>query len=308
MKNFLFLLFICLSFKIFSQDLNDKIFPKEADSIICKITSIQKNWLYYDHQEKKYIKNDYIHISDIRYYLYNGIKTTAIEHKSKFIISNTLISATSISEKNNIMNSSPKDTIQTFYLDTIKTFYLDTLGKKHACLILLSKSKIIKQANQLIKIQLVDSLGNIAILLPNQISGYWINGVFYKIFKTIYNGKNVAFFAEELITGKASLYVYNGERLNNESIYIFKKQSETEYYFVQEKITTKEHTATSNTVQNSDGSASSIELLEFHDETPYLNFFQSYFSDCSEITLKFKSSWYTYNDITAAFRDYNKCR
>lgn len=72
MNRILLLLFVLLSFKANAQELNDRIFTKEGDSIICKITLIEKNWLYYDHRGKKSIRNDYIHKDDISYYIYNG--------------------------------------------------------------------------------------------------------------------------------------------------------------------------------------------------------------------------------------------
>jgi hypothetical protein len=202
---------------------------------------------------------------------------------------------------------------KTFYADnlpkdTIKTYYLDSLYNKKFCLLLSSKIKTRKELNLYRGIQIIDSLGKTIILLPNQIAGYWVKGLFYKSFKIIYKNKKVCFFAQEIVTGKASIYLYNGELLTNESIYIFKKQWETEYIFVQEKITSKTNVSTSNTVQNSDGSVSGSDILSFFDEEPYLNYFQSYFTDCKDVLLKFQSKWYEYLNLSKVFTDYNNCK
>lgn len=83
MKKIIFLLISILSLKTYSQNLNDRIFPKEGDSIICKITSVETNWIHYDHKGKKDIKNDYIHMDEIKYYLQNGVIKKPYEYTPK---------------------------------------------------------------------------------------------------------------------------------------------------------------------------------------------------------------------------------
>ncbi len=144
---------------------------------------------------------------------------------------------------------------------------------------------------------MLDSTGNMCTAYPGQITGYWVNNVFYKSFKTIYKDKKVDFFAEEITTGKAScLYSYNGEQTNNQSIYIFKKSFQKEDYFVQENINTKTE-LDGHPPKGEDKSEAYSEPLVFHDEQPYLQFFQSYLSDCKDVAVKFKSQWYSQRGI-----------
>lgn len=289
MKEFFFLIFAFLSFQISSQDLNDRIYPKEGDSIICKITLVKTNWIYYDHRGKKDIRNDYIHMSDLKFYLYNGIKRRAYEYEEKVIQIDS-----------SQYDISPKD--------TVKTFYLDSLNKKQTCFIIINKSKKLREINQFRKIKIIDSVGKLKILFPNQISGYWLNGLFYRSFKTNYEGKNILFFAEQLTMGKATLYLYNGEQLNNKSVYIFKKQSENNYHFVLEGISGKDPLPTTEIFEPaSNGSTFDRGYLFGNSEQPYLEYFKSYFSDCTNVIVKFKSNWYSYNNVKTMFMDYNEC-
>ncbi len=288
-KRLLFLALLFCSLKTYSQELNDKIFTKEGDSILCKITLVKPNWIYYDHIGKKGIRNDYIHMSDIKSYVYNGVKKKAYEYEATLVILQQI-----------------KDTIPK---DTIRTFYLDSLNKKQICFLLLNKNKQVRQISQYKKIEIIDSVGKFMVLFPNQIAGYWLNGIFYKTFEIMDDGKKNNFFAEELTTGKVSLYLYNGDQLKNKSIYIFKKYSEDEFKFVEEGVSKKTvHGETSGAIPQAKGKPSGLGPISFDDEQLYLNCFKSYLSDCNEVKLKFSSNWYTRNDVITMFRDYNACK
>lgn len=292
MKNILLLLFFLCVHKTYSQNLNDRIFLKEGDSVLCKITKVETNWIYYDHLGKRGLRNDYIHMSDIKYYLFNGVKRKSYEYEIKSVVVNVDSSKKYIEPK-----------------DTIKSYYLDTLGKKQTCFILLYKSKNARQVNQFRKIEIIDSLKKKQDLFPSQIFGYWLNGFFYKSFKATYNKKNVFFFAEEIIAGKATLYSYNGEQLDNNSIYIFKKQEENNYHFLLEVNNLSDPITTAEIVELlSNGSTYDKEEVSVNMEQPYLDYFRSYFSDCNDVFVKFKSNWYSYNNVKTMFMDYNECK
>lgn len=81
MKKIFIILFIFIGLKTFSQELNDHIYTKENDSILCKITSVKGDWIYYDHIKNKKIRNDYIHVDDIKSYVYKGKKIIPYEYK-----------------------------------------------------------------------------------------------------------------------------------------------------------------------------------------------------------------------------------
>lgn len=301
MKKSTLILFILISFKISSQELFDRIYKKDGDSILCNITSVEKNWIYYDHKGKKGMRNDYIHMSEIKYYFYKYIYINPPKREVR-----------SVALKQKINEDSLKYSIQDSLLNTIEkepfsTFYLDSLGKKQPCSILLNTGEMWIKVNQYRKIEIIDSLGKRKILFPSHIHGYWLNGTFYRSFKIIHKGKKVDFFAEELVIGKALLYLYNGEQLDHESIYIFKKQSETDFIFVHEFISKKSHYGQTEHLKPQVGSFVNSGI-SFYDEKPYLEYLQYYLSDCKEVLLKFKYNWYTYNDIVGMFRDYNNCK
>jgi hypothetical protein len=81
MKKIILLLFVLLSFKTKAQELNDRIYKKDGDSIICKITKIQPHWISYDHKGENGIVNDHIHIDDVRSYTNNNV-SNKIEEKN----------------------------------------------------------------------------------------------------------------------------------------------------------------------------------------------------------------------------------
>lgn len=290
MKYILFFLISFYSFKTFSQELNDRIFTKEGDTILCKITKVEKNWIYYDHMGKKSIKNDYVHMSDIKSYIYNGTKKKPYEQEVKTVQL----------EQKEVPDLSPKD--------TVKGFYIDSLNNKRSCYILLNKNKNTRSINQYRKVSIIDSLGKLHILYPDKIAGYSTDGSNYRRFKIIFKGKTINFFAKELVAGRALLYLYNGEQMNNEPIYIFKKQTETEFSFVQESLSKKSEFGTTESKKPQAGGSQNAPM-SFVDEEPYLNYFQSYLSDCQEVLTKFKSNWYfSYSSVITMFTDYNKCK
>jgi len=154
-------------------------------------------------------------MSDLKSYLYNGVKRKAYEYEAKVVP---------------IIQSNSVDSLQKYYSwpkDTVAAFYLDSLNKKQPCFILLSKNKNSKQLNQFRKIETVDSSGKLKVLFPNQISGYWLNELFYKSFIIIHNNQKINFFALETTKGRVELYHYNGEQLKHEPIYILKKKFKT---------------------------------------------------------------------------------
>lgn len=83
MKKLMLIMFVLISCKTTAQEMSDSIFTKEGDVVICKITEIQKHWIYYDYKGKKKIKNTYIHIDDIGSYTYNGVVNKSKEKELK---------------------------------------------------------------------------------------------------------------------------------------------------------------------------------------------------------------------------------
>ena len=177
-------------------------------------------------------------------------------------------------------------------VDTMKTYYLDSLEQKKSCLLLLNKNKRAREADKLRSIYCIDSSGALATYYPKQIKGYWLKNVFYRSFRKFFGDKRVDFFAEEITPGKASLYYYDLDLMNTPSLYIFKKSFQREYYFVQESISAKSEIKDNNPKEKDESEAYS-EPIAFHEEEPYLQFFQSYLADCKDVALKFRSKWYS---------------
>ena len=105
------------------------------------------------------------------------------------------------------------------------------------------------------------------------------------------------------------MYIYDGKKLDNQPIYIFKKYNETEYTFIQQSIEQLPHSNFHNTTPPSSlSNYVQFSITKFYDEQPYLEYFRNYLMDCSIVNCKFKSDWYTYDLIETMFKDYNKCK
>jgi hypothetical protein len=290
-KLFLFF-FIFLSFKNFSQNLTDRIFPKTGDSIICRITAVEKNWIHYDFQGKKKLSNKHIYMDDVRYYVRNDIKRKPHEEDPQ---------SNSVSDTPRMDHSKgPKD--------TIAILYLDKQGNTQSCSVLLSKNKAWRDQRLRSQLDVLDLAGKETVLQPDQIGGFWLEGTFYKSFNMLFNAKKIGFFAAEIVSGKASLYTYNGESLTGDPIFIFKKQTEKEFNFAYQNFSVKTTYLSVYVVPQSNGTSVEIAPMTYDSEELFLNFFQNYFSDCNSMVVKFKNQWYTSNTIQILFKDYNSCK
>lgn len=193
--------------------------------------------------------------------------------------------------------------------DSINSSYTTKDGIQHSCRILLDKAKKQKYINQYVFIETVDSIGKYERFYSDNINGYLLNGVYYKSFNVDFQDKKISFFVKEITSGNVTLYVYNGEKLDGEPIFIFKKRNESAYTFIQqniEKVVAASYAMTKTPAN--DGSGVSVGITKFYDEQPYLDFFRNYLSDCSVVYTKFKSDWYTFESIETMFKDYNKCK
>lgn len=293
MKSYLLLciLFFTSVTRSTAQELTDRIYKKDGDSIVCKITSVEQNWIYYDHIRKKKLRNDYIHMSDVRWYLYNQVKRKPHDQDTKPLVK----------EEKKVIPEGPRDTIH--------ADYLDLQNIKHSCSIILSRDKAVRERTLYTKLEVLDSNQRIRTLLPNELAGYWLNGSFYRSFKVAVNKQLVHFFAQELESGQASLYQYNGELTDKESVYIFRKQTEKVFHFVYQRLSVKTvYAQTYYAKPQTNGSTSEYTPIAYDEEQPYLDYFKNYFSDCKDVTTKFSSKWYSLNSLQAAFKDYNNCK
>ncbi|MDQ3022688.1 MAG: SHOCT domain-containing protein [Bacteroidota bacterium] len=91
MKKLLLLTLTFLSISAKAQELKDLIVTIKGDSIKCKITKVEKNWIYYDYIARVSVKNKYICVDDIKYYVMSGIKTKPGEIKTKEIAGTPII-------------------------------------------------------------------------------------------------------------------------------------------------------------------------------------------------------------------------
>jgi hypothetical protein len=191
-------------------------------------------------------------------------------------------------------------------LDTVKTFYLDNLGKKQSCNLLLNKND--NQADQNLLLEIIDSFGKVQVLPPDQILGYWSNEIFYQSFKIFTKNKKLLLFAQELVTGKAELYLYNPEKSDSSAIYIFKKYPEKEYNFAKKELKPDNAVGLNAAgIPNADSTSAFPTFIEFYNEQSYLDYFQSYFMKCKELSTKIKTNGYKYTDVVKMFQDYNLC-
>lgn len=194
--------------------------------------------------------------------------------------------------------------------DSINSFFTSKGGEQHSCRVLLNRSKKLRYINQYKFIEIVDSTGKYEKLLPETINGYVLNGVYYKSFNVDFREERVSFFAKEISSGNVILYVYNGEKLGGEPIFIFKKKNELEYTFIQqniEKVAAASYAMSKQPANDGSGDVS-VGIVKFYDERPYLDYFRNYLSDCDVVYTKFKSDWYTFESIETMFKDYNKCK
>ncbi len=83
MKAILVFLFSLFSLGIMAQGLNDRIYLNDGDSIICKITKFDGSWVYYGYSKKGNIKNTYLHLDDVKFYIQNGQKRKPYEYEVK---------------------------------------------------------------------------------------------------------------------------------------------------------------------------------------------------------------------------------
>src|SRR3954464_7574247 len=187
LKKLIFNFFLFCSSHLISQNLTDRIYTKEGDSLQCKITSVEKNWIYYDHQTKKGIKNNYIPMSDIRFYVRDHTKYKPHEEDPKPVI-----------EPRMDHNRGPKD--------TINTVYLDHSNNKISCRILLSTNQAWKEQHLRYQLDVIDTAGKEKTVYPNEISGFWLQGIFYKSFSILSNKKIIHFFSKQEIAGNVDLY------------------------------------------------------------------------------------------------------
>lgn len=285
--------FVSLIFALcssFAQELNDRIYKKDGDSIVCKITTVEENWIYYDHIRKKKLRNDYIHKSDVKWYLQNQVKKKPYEPKPVVV-----------REEKKVIPEGPKDTIQ--------TYYLDLQNVKHSCSILLSRNKTLRPYILFTKLEMLDPTGDAKTWSPNELAGYWYNGSFYRSFTVAAKNQPLHFFAEELENGRALLYQYNGELTDKEPVYIFRKQTEKVFHFIYQRLSVSSVYGESAGVKpQADGSMSNYMPMVFDAEQPYLDYFKNYFSDCMNVTTRFNSSWYSISNLRAVFKDYNTCK
>ncbi len=191
--------------------------------------------------------------------------------------------------------------------DTVKTFYLDNLGKKQSCNLLFDKNT--NQGDKLSLLEIIDSSGTVQTLLPEQILGYWLNEVFYQSFKIFTKEKKILLFAQELVTGKAELYLYDAEKSDTSAIYIFKKYPEKEYNFAKKELKPKRIDGLDAAgIPNPDVTSAFPTFIEFYNEQSYLDYFQSYFTTCKDLSTKIKARKYAYKEVEKMFKDYNSCQ
>jgi hypothetical protein len=194
-------------------------------------------------------------------------------------------------------------------VDSIKSHYLTQDSVRQDCILLLSKAKRAREINQYRFIEIINPQGKYEKLYADSINGYFSTGVYFKSFTVNFMEKRTSFFAKQVTSGAAVLYYYNGENLNYEPIYVFKKLSDFNYIFVQKNL--KKYTdygTTNNNKQNTEGDNNrGNEAIKFMDEQPYVGFFPNYLSDCILISTKFKAGWYSFSNIELMFKDYNQC-
>lgn len=193
-------------------------------------------------------------------------------------------------------------------MDSIKSYYFTKDSIKEDCIFLLNKSNKLKYINKYKFVEIVNSKGNYTKLYPDSIKGYSLNNVYYKSFTINFKNKRVSFFAQEIISGDAFLYFYDGEKMDNEPIYIFRKKDDFNYIFVEQRIKKSVAFQMGRELPGANGQgARGLSPICFNDEERYLDYFHHYLSDCQIVNNKFESQWYSYTNIDQMFKDYNQC-
>ncbi|MBC7390053.1 MAG: hypothetical protein H7329_12630 [Opitutaceae bacterium] len=161
----------------------------------------------------------------------------------------------------------------------------------------------------LVKINMSDSTKT---YLPRDIRGYSTGKKIYTTLK-IKTGSSIKYiFAQQLETGFASLFYYNGNIFGTREVYIFNKEDDVQYYISLETKLKGETQSNNSTISPMPPdltlTAQINELVRnLSDANAFKSQFIRYFFDCKEVTNKLKQDWYTSTSITSLFQDYNSC-
>ncbi len=145
---------------------------------------------------------------------------------------------------------------------------------------------------------------------PQEIKGFVIGKKVYKTIKIKVGGTTKHIFGQQLETGKASLYYYNGKIFGASEVYIFNKKDEAPYY-----ISLEARLKGESQDNNSTGMAPDLVLQKqmnqllhnLSDQNAFKSQFIRYFFDCEEVANKLKQDWYPPSSISSLFQDYNSC-
>jgi hypothetical protein len=149
------------------------------------------------------------------------------------------------------------------------------------------------------ELQIVDSIGNVRTLYPDQILGFVVNTTAYKSL----NSKEFKIFMRLVVDGHLQLFHYSGAVMPGGDKYIFKKAGENEFTLMNASMELTKLTGFNNGLSGSRASGADIPLIER--EKRFLNFFGEYLKDCPVVVKKIRTGFYTSQDVEAIFRDYN---
>jgi hypothetical protein len=119
---------------------------------------------------------------------------------------------------------------------------------------------------------------------------------------------NKTIFAQNIVTGKATLFEYEGTFFNSKQVYIFNKTDQRVMQFLCFDSPIKSQT--DQVGQNLDP------VIQFQfqitkmlsivsEDVAFQRYFSTYFADCPVVTRKLKQEWYSGMAITNLFLDYN---
>jgi len=163
------------------------------------------------------------------------------------------------------------------------------------CSIVKLKNKKEDEKSNYKQIEIVDSLGAKRQLSPKDILGYRKGDVIYK--SANFYGDDI--FMKLLVEGSAMLYYYSSGP--DDERYIFKRKLEKDYGVMNSDTSFDTLVGFNGGAQGSRTAA----IIIVHREKAFISYFSEYFKDCSSVVNKIKSGFYTREDMTEIFKEYN---
>lgn len=158
-------------------------------------------------------------------------------------------------------------------------------------------------------LQTIQAKENVKTYRPEDIQGFTFGKKTFKTLSVQLDDRRLHLFAQQLDTGFAELYYYDGTAFGQQEVYIFRKRLQPFYYIsLASRVKSQSDDASGHSMQPDLQLAKQMNQLihNLSDDKAFQDNFLKYFSDCKPIVIKLKQAWYTPSSISTLFKDYNK--